>query len=85
MLGPHYTFVLERYAWGVRLLATQKPISRPGLVERKVCFISGPGNWCVRAADICPGYSLVIMQLTFPSTVLVSIRQLTEYGSDYYV
>ena len=52
--GPHYTFVLERYAWGVRLLTTQKPISRPGLVERKVCFISGPGNWCVRAADICP-------------------------------
>jgi len=36
---------------GVRLLATQRPIS---LVESKVCFISGTGNWCVRVADICP-------------------------------
>ena len=39
---------------GVRLLAAQRAISRPGLVERKVCFISGTGNWCVRVADICP-------------------------------
>ena len=30
------------------------------------------------------GYSLVIMQLTSPSRVFVSIRQLTGYGSEYY-
>ena len=32
-----------------------------------------------------PGYSLVIMQLTSPPGVLVSIRQLTGYGSEYYL
>ena len=33
----------------------------------------------------CPEYSLVIMYLTSPPGVLVSIRQLTGYGSEYYL
>ena len=33
----------------------------------------------------CPEYSLVIMYLTSPPGVLVSVRQLTGYGSEYYL
>ena len=33
----------------------------------------------------CPGYSLVTMYLTSPPGVSVSIRQLTGYGSEYYL
>ena len=32
-----------------------------------------------------PGYSPIIMWLTSPPGVLVSIRQLTGYGSEYYL
>ena len=32
-----------------------------------------------------PGLSLVIEQLTLPPGVLVSLRQLTRYGSEYYL
>ena len=33
----------------------------------------------------CPGYSLVIMWLTFPPGIPVPVRQLPGYGSEYYL
>ena len=37
------------------------------------------------AAQVLGGYRLAIMELASPPSVLVSIRQLTGYGSEHYL
>ena len=52
--------------------------------SRSVCFHFSEAisqNCC----SFCRGCSLAIMQLTSPPGVSVSIRQLTGYGSEYYL
>ena len=51
-------------------------------VSRSICSPFSEAN-SQNCGSSCPGYRLVIMQLTFPPGVLVSIRQLTGYGSEY--
>ena len=53
-------------------------------------YSSGPGSLCSHffvanswnCGNSCPGYGLVIVSLTSPPGVLVSVRQLTGYGSE---